>query len=1026
MATNLKLAQEIAALLVDIGCPFKAVGSAPDLGVDRGCRVASSKPTATKRFRAAKGKNTKFVKLVRAAQKWKAGKILFQSGTRPQAGYDAKIHGLPPTKVKELRRAAGAVISAAKHGRCLTTRLAIEYGDSEPAFAIPLDLITAWFDTLTQYPNDLEVEEGAWRKVYDRLYLNKNKWRHVTGSMSAIIATLLDMGWFPCDADAWYDDKGDMWAFGKDAQDSWTGAVDSGQATHARKPVDFRAQYPDFSELTAAISETIRKKLWKAAAEHRNGRGMEEGVDLHGLRRHIKSAEKRKDFQLKGALVATASAAPWTRARVQEASKLPIDDLCARCGLHVETDAHRAWGCKANDELKECNGSKFLIKRALEQVENMPCLWLRGVVPKAWTQVDPPTDEPKIATEHIGFDKQYAPTGPQLHEGTSSKRVWGCGDGSGGLKSSDPRLRRAAWAWVLLEVRFGRPTGCVRRTSTGNLPGRRQTVNRAELMALLHFLQSTCGNASFVTDSAYVQKGFCKMRSGRGKHRSNRDLWSLLHQVCFERDVEVHKVESHLELDGPEVRSGEVPYAWVYGNQHADVIAGETAAEFAVPYAQVAAVDWVDAQAHLIRKRLAATLIDAAEKDLRARKAPPAPPPLRRKKKEAQLLAATSSTDHSLPTPPLVLNKCLVCGTVPAKKQLLKWLATPCVPPVPLPFCPSASRGGDLPIALGTTTVHASHAPVFYEEQGYWACTTCGAAGGARLKGLAAICGGVMTKSGTEALSRLKKGLKPGSSAAVVEYNRTRAGNGPKRKAYVRSKGVTQNPPQRSNARRATKAAAARSSAAAAACDGDDSSEADSDSNDDVSRLESSANDSCCAAGSPKAQITNAQGVDLDVPSSTTADPGAAVGQPKPTSQPTASQLKRRGIGGRLIPAATKRARLTEEEEARNDLAELKALGFKVAEPLTMPVEDTTSQSSSAAAAASAISSEPLISHPDEALTDDLRAERTALEGLLDLDDAGLKVAWPIGLDRASARSRVKHLASLQPPRDDVSAAAPC
>ena len=133
--------------------------------------------------------------------------------------------------------------------------------------------------------------------------------------------------------------------------------------------------------------------------------------------------------------------------------------------------------------------------------------------------------------------------------------------------------------------------------------------------------------------------------------------------------------------------------------------------------------------------------------------------------------------------------------------------------------------------------------------------------------------------------------------------------------------------------------------------------------------------------------------------------------------------MKRRG-GGDPAPAAVKRPRLTEEEESRNDFAELKALGFKVSEPSVTPAEAPTSLSSSAAAAEPTNILEPPSSHPDEALTDELRTELKALEELLDLDDVGLKVAWPSGMDRVAARSRIQYLALLQPPRTDASLAA--
>ena len=145
------------------------------------------------------------------------------------------------------------------------------------------------------------------------------------------------------------------------------------------------------------------------------------------------------------------------------------------------------------------------------------------------------------------------------------------------------------------------------------------------------------------------------------------------------------------------------------------------------------------------------------------------------------------------------------------------------------------------------------------------------------------------------------------------------------------------------------------------------------------------------------------------------------MGQPKPTSH---SAAKRRGIGSCAVPAPTKRPRLTDEEEARNDLAELKALGFKVAGPLAAEEIQTSQSSDVFVAAAAAFDSGPPSSQPDEAWTEELQVELSALEGLLELDDMGLKVSWPAGHNRATSRIRAEHLATLQPPRADASMAA--
>ena len=177
-------------------------------------------------------------------------------------------------------------------------------------------------------------------------------------------------------------------------------------------------------------------------------------------------------------------------------------------------------------------------------------------------------------------------------EGTPRNRLWLFGDGSGGVNTSDPRLRRAAWAWVEVQASSNVPSTQLHRVKCAPMHGRRQTVNRCELMALLDGVRSTRGSISFVSDSGYVVKGFRRMAKNPAKYnpKSNRDLWSALRTEAKTRDIEVFKIESHLEDDDPSVINGTVPLAWVRGNQAADDLAGEAAVDAQLPAARIEAV----------------------------------------------------------------------------------------------------------------------------------------------------------------------------------------------------------------------------------------------------------------------------------------------------------------------------------------------------------------------------------------------------------------------------------------------------
>ena len=749
ISTAVGVAEDIAAQLTAKGFPIQAADTCPDLGIDRGRRVNVSKPTAFKRLNAAAAKCQKLTGVIRATKKWRAAKLLFCSGVQPQAAYHAQVHGLPPTRKRDLRRAAGAMLSHANRGRCLTTRLALEMGDKDPGVSIPMSLFVAWFAYMVAFPEDRTRVAAAWPRIAKLLARPNTRWRHIHGPAAAVIATLLDAGWKAPYADVWTQADGTTWLFSADF---------------------LAADYPDFSDVLSALASDIKNQLWKTAAASRNGKGLETGADLRGMVNHLSRLSKSGQYETQGAIICCATASAWPNARIHE--EYPdADSLCPRCGRFPETELHRHWECSANDELKACNKSKFLIPKARAQAVKCPAFWLRGVVPAEWTVVPPPCDASDPCEEN--FDDL-----PD-REGTPQNRLWLCGDGSGGVHTQDPRLRRCGWSWVELQAEGNVPSTRIHRAKSASLHGRRQTVNRAELLALLDGLLSTRGAVTFISDSAYVVNGFLKMRLQPAKYRprSNRDLWSALKTASSFRDVEVCKIESHLDELHPSVVDGTYPLAWVKGNDAADVLAGEAAADAQVPSATAEAIAWVDAIAHLVRVRLAATLADAAEKDPH-RSVPPKPAKKRVAAATAQRAAlerALAATKHTPVVDQTGAYACCGCGTSAHKADALPWLLTACTPPTPLPFCAKAAAApAGVEVRLGNATIHKSHSPLFFSEQRTWACSTCGCAAVDFMRQLAITCKGELTDKGRLNLSRLERGLMIGDSAAAKKFNQTR------------------------------------------------------------------------------------------------------------------------------------------------------------------------------------------------------------------------------------------------------------
>ena len=188
-------------------------------------------------------------------------------------------------------------------------------------------------------------------------------------------------------------------------------------------------------------------------------------------------------------------------------------------------------------------------------------------MPKCLTYGEGPELQDKIIWIPWEPDIVYNIHAPQVRCGGS--------DGSGGLYTSDPRLRRAGWSWVLVDQDYK-----IVLAAYGTLPGKRQTVPRAELQALLHFTQNTQGSCNFYIDCLSVIINYRKLLKGwiPGLKEANGDLWGDLKEALKERQghINVQKIDSH-ESCTAAIAAGGTEEGWVVNNL-ADDLAGSGAA----------------------------------------------------------------------------------------------------------------------------------------------------------------------------------------------------------------------------------------------------------------------------------------------------------------------------------------------------------------------------------------------------------------------------------------------------------------
>ena len=206
-----------------------------------------------------------------------------------------------------------------------------------------------------------------------------------------------------------------------------------------------------------------------------------------------------------------------------------ISPLCPRCGNERETHVHRYWGCKHNDTLalenEAVRKAHYLASRALVQLQSVPCLWLRGIMPLNW---DTPKSKPCSEDEPKRFLAGLEKVEGETDEWPSDCVVWWT-DLSGGRYAPDQRRMRCGWAAVAMRTnRAGEPVE-VKAAVWGPLPGDEQTVHRAELNAVIEVVQKALASAElwFAIDCRAVAE---RLQQGdpAGCGSGNSDLYEAL------------------------------------------------------------------------------------------------------------------------------------------------------------------------------------------------------------------------------------------------------------------------------------------------------------------------------------------------------------------------------------------------------------------------------------------------------------------------------------------------------------------
>ena len=235
-----------------------------------------------------------------------------------------------------------------------------------------------------------------------------------------------------------------------------------------------------------------------------------------------------------------------------------------------------------------------------------------------------------------------------------------------------------------------------------------------------------------------------------------------------------HKVESHISNDPTATK---FPDHWVLGNCEADKLAEAAARGARVDPAIVAEHRRIEGWTRSVRERLVIALRFCAASDPRAahleRK-----PKIARGATAARVRELARTSQHVLDTPLPVRGRawrCLRCHQAfhGSLRDAAIWVARACKD--------SSLRealwddflrpAGEEVITVAGRQLDGSHQLIFARRSEYWACLACGAVSRLAVKALGNPCPRRLTKNGAENLSRLDRGLHPGSSRDAGEAN---------------------------------------------------------------------------------------------------------------------------------------------------------------------------------------------------------------------------------------------------------------
>ena len=142
-----------------------------------------------------------------------------------------------------------------------------------------------------------------------------------------------------------------------------------------------------FAKVAKAILSDVQVILWRLAARHHLGQGLELSPPADVSFRWARQLASGASSIELGALECIMSGGLWLPHRVNSIRDW-VPDVCPRCSQPFCDEVHLVWECPLLDlELESVVATQEFLPLVLQR--DLDCLWLRGLLPRSLVAVGP-------------------------------------------------------------------------------------------------------------------------------------------------------------------------------------------------------------------------------------------------------------------------------------------------------------------------------------------------------------------------------------------------------------------------------------------------------------------------------------------------------------------------------------------------------------------------------------------------------------------------------------------------------------